>query len=117
RAFEEALGAGRLAEALELYRGDLLEGFFVPGASAEFDHWLDAERARLRRRAIEAARELIDEAEQAGNTAEAVRWARKAYALDPFDELAARRLIVLLGSEGDRAGALRLYDDFAKRLA
>lgn len=117
RAFEEALDTGRLQDAFELYRGDLLEGFFVAGASSEFDHWLDAERARLRRRALEAARELIEGAERAGMPVEAVRWARKAYALDPFDERAARRLIVLLGGAGDRGGALRVYEDFAKRLA
>lgn len=117
RAFEDALDAGMLHEALELYRGDLLEGFFVSGASPEFDQWLDSERARLRRRAIGAARELIEGAERVRNATEAVRWGRKAYTLDPFDEGAARRLIVLLGAAGDRAGALRTYEDFAKRLA
>ncbi|CAN5801068.1 hypothetical protein BH23GEM8_BH23GEM8_07120 [soil metagenome] len=117
RAFEDALDAGMLHEALELYRGDLLEGFFVSGASPEFDQWLDSERARLRRRAIGAARELIEGAERVRNATEAVRWGRKAYTLDPFDEGAARRLIVLLGAAGDRAGALRTHEDFAKRLA
>ncbi len=117
RAFEDALDAGMLHEALELYRGDLLEGFFVSGASPEFDQWIDSERARLRRRAIGAARKLIEGAERERNATEAVRWGRKAYTLDPFDEGAARRLIVLLGAAGDRAGALRTYEDFVKRLA
>ena len=116
-AFQEALDAGSLPEALELYRGDLLEGFFVAGASPEFDHWLDAERARLRRRATEAARALMEQVQRAGNAGEAVRWARKAYTLDPFDEGAARRLMVLLDGAGDRAGALRIYEEFAARLA
>src|SRR2546430_1883929 len=30
--FERAAEAGRLADALDLYRGDLLEGFFIRGA-------------------------------------------------------------------------------------
>ena len=75
-AFEQALDGGREQEALELYRGDLLDGFFVLGASAEFDHWLDGERDRLRRRATDGARILTDRAEQTGNSREAIRWAR-----------------------------------------
>ncbi len=41
---------GASARAVALYRADLLEGFFIPGA-APFEQWLAAERARLRRRA------------------------------------------------------------------
>jgi TolB-like protein/DNA-binding SARP family transcriptional activator/Flp pilus assembly protein TadD len=116
-AFERALGDGRLAEALELYRGDLLDGLFVSGASAEFDHWLDGERLRLRGRAADAALALYEAAEVAGDTAEALRWARWSYALEPYGEGAARRLIRLLAATGERAGALRTYDEFAARLA
>lgn len=115
--FQEALDEGRLADALELYRGHLLEGLFVPDASPELDHWLDAERARLRGRAAEAARVLAEGAARAGNAAEAIRWGRRAFALDPYDERAARHLIALLDGAGDRAGALRTYEELATRLA
>lgn len=116
RAFEAALGDGRLVEALELYRGDLLEGLFVSGASAEFENWLAGERGRLRERAADAARALYEGAEAADNAAEAIRWARWAFTLDPYDERAARRLIALLDAGGDRAGALRTYDELVARL-
>lgn len=116
-AFEAALGEGRLAEALELYRGDLLEGLFVTGAAAEFDEWLAGERSRLRGRAADAARALYEGAAAAGSAGEAVRWARWASALDPSDERAARRLMVLLDAGGDRAAALRVYDELAACLA
>ena len=53
-AFDGAMDAGNYAEALRLYRGDLLDGFFISGAP-EFEHWLDGERARLRSRAASAA--------------------------------------------------------------
>lgn len=46
-AFEDAVAAGRWEEALELYRGELLEGFEVPGAEA-FRRWLEAERDWMR---------------------------------------------------------------------
>src|SRR3989475_8317950 len=37
-AFDRAVAAERFSEALDLYRGDLLEGFFIPDAG-EFEHW------------------------------------------------------------------------------
>ena len=46
-AFEAALDAGKVAEALALYRGDLLDGFFISDAP-EFERWLETERERLR---------------------------------------------------------------------
>jgi TolB-like protein/DNA-binding SARP family transcriptional activator/Flp pilus assembly protein TadD len=116
-AFHTALSEGRLAEALELYRGELLEGLYVPGASAEFEQWLDVERSGLRSRAFDAARALDEAAAAAGNAAESIRWARRASTLEPFDERAARRLIERLDGAGDRAAALRTYEELAVRLA
>ncbi len=60
-AFETALAAGRHAEALELYAGDLLEGFYVAGAPA-MEQWLDMERTRLRAGAAKAAWAVADAA-------------------------------------------------------
>jgi hypothetical protein len=45
-AFDQEIGANEPEAALALYRGDLLEGFFFGGGSAEFEHWLDEERSR-----------------------------------------------------------------------
>ena len=39
-AFDAAIAAGRLEDALELYHGDLLAGVFLSGAPA-FEQWLD----------------------------------------------------------------------------
>jgi DNA-binding SARP family transcriptional activator/TolB-like protein len=115
-AFETAIAAGRHAEALELYRGDLLDGFHLPDAP-EFERWLEDDRARLRAQAASAAWALAEQAEDAGAPAEAVPWARRAVALCPEDEAAFRRLLALLGRTGDRAGALRAHEEFAARLA
>lgn len=115
-AFEAALDAERPREALELYRGDLLEGFFVTGAP-EFERWLERERARLRERASEGAWALADERATAGDTLEAERWARRAADLLPADEAVARRLVAFLHRLGDRAAAIRAYEEFTARLA
>jgi serine/threonine-protein kinase len=115
-AFRAALDAGDYAQALDLYRGDLLTGFFV-SALPEFERWLEVARERHRRRAAAAAWALAQTGEQAGRADAAAHWARRAVDLLPDDELALRRLLTLLQRLGDRAGAARAYEAFASRLA
>jgi DNA-binding SARP family transcriptional activator/tetratricopeptide (TPR) repeat protein/TolB-like protein len=110
--FEEALEAGRLEDALDVYAGDLLHGFFVSDAP-EFERWLDAERARLRSRAAAAAASLAERCEAAGDPAAGVSWARRALELNAGSEPALRHLMTLLDASGDRAGALLVFDAFA----
>jgi tetratricopeptide (TPR) repeat protein len=81
-AFRETLAARNPAGALELYRGHLLEGFYVAGAP-DAEDWLDRERARLKELALDAARTL---ARQASDTDSRSRWARRALELDDQDE-------------------------------
>jgi len=114
--FERALEAGRAEEALEYYRGDLLAGFYLPGGSAEFERWLEDERGRLRALAQRAAWHLAEQAEGQGASGTAVLWGRRALALAGDDETALRRFLRLLDRAGDRAGALRAYEAFARRL-
>ena len=112
-ALEDALQTGRPEEALALYRGDLLDGLHIYDAPG-FEEWIESERARLRGRAAEAARALAEQCaagNSAASAAEAAAWARRACDLAPDDESARRRLIELLDAAGDRAGALRAYDD------
>jgi DNA-binding SARP family transcriptional activator len=58
-AFEQALAAGAWELALELYRGDLLQGFHLDD-TLEFDRWLDERRTGLRARAAGAAWKLAE---------------------------------------------------------
>jgi DNA-binding SARP family transcriptional activator/TolB-like protein len=113
--FQRAVDADRLAEALDIYRGDLLEGFFIRGAP-EFERWLEDERARLKNLALSAASTLAEHSEARGNLEESAQWARRAVRIAPLDEKAQRRLMRTLDRLGNRAGALEIYEDFAKRL-
>jgi DNA-binding SARP family transcriptional activator/Tol biopolymer transport system component len=117
RAFERALDDDRADEALTLYRGELLQGFHVTGVAPEFDHWLEDERARLRSRAVGAATALRDGAERDGNLSLAIRYARDVLRLDPASEVALRSVMLLLDRTGERAVALRTYDEFSSRIA
>jgi adenylate cyclase len=114
--FESLLVEGRRVEALELYRGELLEGFHA-GDLPEWERWLERVRNRLREKAYRAAMVLADEQEEAGDFRIAAQWARHALVLGGDQELPLQRLIALLDQSGDRCGAVRAYDDFARRAA
>lgn len=114
RDFRRAMAAGAWERALELYAGPLLDGFHVDGP-AELERWVDRERRRARRDARRAAGELATAAEAEGAPREAARWARRALAIEPYDEVAARELIRLLALGGDRAAAVEAYESFAER--
>jgi DNA-binding SARP family transcriptional activator len=113
-AFEEALKAGRLAEALDLWKGEFLPGVYVEGG--EFQRWLDDTRDRLARKAKRAAGQLVAEAEAAGDLPRAVAAAWRLTDLTPYDETAWQTLIGLLDRSGDRAGALAAYTTLAARM-
>ena len=113
--FHGAIEADDPARALELYQGDLLEGFHVSGGG-EFERWLEEERVWLRRRAARAAAALARCEEARGEALAAGHWVRRALALAPDDEGEVRNLIELLGRLGDRAGAVQAYEEFARRL-
>jgi DNA-binding SARP family transcriptional activator/Tol biopolymer transport system component len=116
RAFELALDAGRAAEALALYRGELLDGFFIADAP-EFERWLDRERERLRHLASRAAWAVAEQRARDGDAVEAARLARRAADFVPADEAVTRRLMQFLRELGDKAAALRAYEAFASQLA
>ena len=113
--FRNELDKGRLAEALELYRGDFVEGFFLSDVP-ELDRWIERERRRFRDSAADAARSLSKSAESSGDIAMALHWARQASSNAPYDEPDARRVLMLLGRLGDRGSALEFFERFSRRL-
>ena len=114
-AFDAALEAGKLSEALGFYHGDLLPGFFVPD-SGDFEAWLEAERARFQSNAASAAWALVERYDSEQAFTDATRLARIVARLAPSDERMLRKVITLLHRRGDRAGALETYANFAQRL-
>lgn len=101
--FERLLEEGRPEEAVALYAGPLLDGFHVPD-SAEFESWLEGERAQLDRQYAQALERL---AEDAGTPDAALGWWRRRAAHDPYNGRVALGLMRALDAAGDRAGALQ----------
>jgi DNA-binding SARP family transcriptional activator len=90
-----------LRQAVDLYRGDLLEGFY--------DDWCIEERYCLEALYLDALSWLVACSEVQGDAASAVAYAQKYLAHDPLQEnihLAAMRALVALG---DAAGARRQW--------
>jgi DNA-binding SARP family transcriptional activator/tRNA A-37 threonylcarbamoyl transferase component Bud32 len=115
-AFQDAVDGGLADEALELYRGEFLHGFFIEEGGG-FEDWAEGRRRELRELASRGSRELADLAAEQGNLTQAVRWGKRALELMPDDERALRRLLRWYDRAGDRAGAFRAYEAFAKRFA
>ena len=105
-AFEEALDAARSAEALDLYRGELLEGFHVANAP-DFERWVEDERSRLGGRFVRAVEEAAAERQDAGDFAGSVACWRRLAARDPYVSRSALGLMRAMAAAGDPAGAVR----------
>src|SRR5262247_344323 len=95
-----------LQQAVDLYRGDLLEGLGV--TEAPFEEWLAAERERLREFALEALAKLLAH-QTKSEASNAVATALRLLALDPLQEAVHRALMRLYVRDGRRDAALRQY--------
>jgi len=100
--------AAALKEAVDLYHGDLLEGFSVD--EPPFEDWLQVERERLRSRAVEALRKLLAEHVREKVIGAAVDIAVRLLTFEPFDEAVHRTLMRLYAESGRRSTALRQYE-------
>lgn len=105
-SFERRLDQGQHESAVELYAGPLLDGFHLSDC-AEFEHWLDAERARFGQRYAAALESVAEASEARGEVSVAVKWWRKLATNDPYSGHVALRLMRALDTAGDRAGALK----------
>ena len=111
-------GIEDLQQAIELYRGDLLEGFYVRQAPA-FEEWQRAQRARLRELAVQALHCAIAHHTHRGEAGHAagIDYATRLLALEPWREGAHRHLMLLLAQSGQRGAALAQYETCRQALA
>jgi DNA-binding SARP family transcriptional activator/Flp pilus assembly protein TadD len=109
RCFREAIARGEIDVALDLWRGPLLDGVDLKGASG-FDEWVGSEREALARLRHAALERQCDRRDAAGDAAGAIAIARTLVAADPLQEAQHRRLMRLLLAAGDRAGAIAQFE-------
>lgn len=119
REFEQAQQTPKtgplLANALNLYRGPLLEGLTVTDAP-DFELWLATERERVGQLYLRLLEAMIDVQRQAGDWRGMQSSARRALAADNLQEPMHRALMEAFARQGERAEALRQYDALAEIL-
>lgn len=103
-AFLVAVEQLQLERAVELYRGDFLPAFAAPGG-ADFEHWADLERDRLRLLFIRAAEAVVRDWSARGRLRKAKDLAARVRDADPHNESAWRLLLEALLAANDRVGA------------
>ena len=108
--------AERLAQAIELVRGEFLAGFSL-GDCPAFDEWLFVQRERLHLQITTALEELADFHEHAGHAEEANKYVQRLLELEPLRERAHRQLMRLLAAAGRRSAALEQYETCRRLLA
>ncbi|HSG40942.1 MAG TPA: BTAD domain-containing putative transcriptional regulator [Thermoanaerobaculia bacterium] len=111
----EAIDPQQLSAAAQLYRGELLAGFFVKESSA-FEEWLVAEQVRLRDSAVEALRKLVDSYRRRGEYRFGAHYARRLVTIEPLSEEAHRELMRLWALSGQRSRALAQYEELLNLL-
>jgi TolB-like protein/DNA-binding SARP family transcriptional activator/Tfp pilus assembly protein PilF len=115
RLFEEAVGRGALDEAVRMYHGPFLDGFFVEG-SEEFERWSSSERERLHGLYCSALERLASERASGGDARGAIDCWRRLAADDPLNSRVAHELASAMARAGDRAGALQTLQSHAATL-
>ncbi len=98
---DQTAARSALQEAVDLYRGDLLPGWY--------DDWVLLERERLRQAFLAVLERLIVLLEHDQEYAVAIEHAQQLLRLDPLHEATYQYLMRLHALSGDRASAVRAY--------
>jgi predicted ATPase/DNA-binding SARP family transcriptional activator len=113
---ETGLRPEKLAEAVALYRGDFMAGYYLDDCP-EFETWLLREQELWRRWVTEVLDRLITHHIQYGQDQQAQVYVRRWLALEPWREEAHRQLMLLLARMGNRSAALAQYETCRRFLA
>jgi len=105
-----------LEQALTLYQGDFLAGFYVRDCKG-FEDWMLQERERLRRTVIEASQHLVSSYLSSGAYTAGMAQATRLLQLEPLLEEAHRQMMTLLVRAGQRSAALIQYETCRRLLS
>lgn len=104
-----------LTEAVNLYHGDFLDGFFIKG-SWEFENWQRIQRERFSQEFTKAVRNLADLLVSRKEPRRAIELYNKSLLVSPFREDFYQELIRLYLLIGDRTKAIEQYERYREVL-
>ncbi len=106
--FAAQAAAGEWEQALALYQGEFLAGFYLREAP-EFEEWALLERERLRLLAVEGLQKLVAARQQRGEHWAALQAVTQLLGIEPLLENIHREKMLLLARTGQRPLALQQY--------
>jgi DNA-binding SARP family transcriptional activator/predicted ATPase len=106
----------RIEDAVSLYRGDFLEGFYVHSAPA-FEEWVLSERERLRQMALHALYRLVGHYTAKGDYGQGLDHATRLLTLEPWHEEVHQQMMLLLALSGQRSAAMDQFETCRRLLA
>ncbi len=100
---DNPLDRNALTELFDLYRGELLPSCY--------DDWILPLREGLHQDVMAALDQLVTVLENQRAYSEGIRYAQRLLSFDPLEEKSYQRLMRLRAADGDRAGALKVYQN------
>lgn len=100
-----------LEQALALYNGNFLDGFFIDDC-ATFEEWRLLTREQLQHQVTKAVGLLADAYTNEGNFVKALAYARQRVTYDPWQEEGHRQIMRLLALIGEHGQALSHYESY-----
>lgn len=105
-----------LEEAVELYRGHFLEGFYLR-EGCMFEEWALAQQQWLHQLILQTLYILTENYLACGHYTNGIEAANRLLAIEPWQEEAHRQLMLLLALSGRRNAALAQYETCRRLLA
>lgn len=106
---ENKLTRGEIDQALDIYQGDFLQGFFIRDC-LDFEDWRLWQQEQVRRLVISALHNAISTAIEEASYTKGQHFTQRLLELDALDELAHRKYMLLLALGGERARAVEHYE-------
>ncbi|MCP4416766.1 MAG: hypothetical protein GY805_09090, partial [Chloroflexi bacterium] len=97
-----------LLQAVELYRGELMEGLYLDDCP-QFETWLLGERERFRQQFIWGLGTLVAKYQSTGDFETALTYTQRLLSLDNWREETHQQMMLLLARTGQFSAALHQY--------
>ncbi len=108
----EALPIAQWKQAVELYRGQFMEGFYI--RASDFEEWQMSQQRQWEQRLVVVLHNLTQALLLTQDYAQAMPYALRWVELDPTDESAHRALMSVYWHTDQRIQALKQYDAYQK---
>ena len=113
--FQRAINEGKPDEAVALYEGPFLDGFYVNG-DAEFEFWVSTQRTKFAQQYGDGLESLARQASERADRSAEVTWRVRLADHNPLNGLAVAAAMNCLAATGDRATALQLARTHEERM-